>query len=144
MQLTQFTDIGLRVLIYLSHDCDKRVTISEIAEQFLVPKNHLTKVIYHLTKLGWINATRGRNGGIQLGIMPHQLKLGKLIRALEVHDEVINCSKSQCKLQGSCNIKGFLESATDEFYSTMDKYTLADAIKAPTNTVIKLMHQKYL
>lgn len=145
MQLTQFTDIGLRVLIYLSYkERTQLVTISEIAEQFDIPKNHLTKVIYHITKLGWINATRGRYGGIQLGIIPHQLKLGKLIRALEVHDEVVNCNKNHCRLRGSCSIKGLLESAMDEFYNEMDKYTLADAIKNPTSNVIRAMHQSYL
>ena len=46
MQLSRFTDLGLRVLMYL---CDaepgQAITIAEVAERFDVPHNHLAKVV---------------------------------------------------------------------------------------------------
>ena len=56
MQLTRFTDLGLRVLMYLTHrDREQSVTIAEIASQFSVPHNHLIKVVNRLGKLGLID-----------------------------------------------------------------------------------------
>ena len=65
MQLTQFTDIGLRVLMYLSQlPSDARTTIDQVATALNVPRNHLTKVVARLATLGWVNSLRGRNGGL--------------------------------------------------------------------------------
>ena len=48
MQLTRFTDFGLRVLMYLTQCRDRpaAVTIPEIAARFDVSRNHLVKVVH--------------------------------------------------------------------------------------------------
>jgi Rrf2 family nitric oxide-sensitive transcriptional repressor len=75
MQITKFTDLGLRVLMYLSQEVNGQVvTIQEIAQQFNVPRNHLIKVVTRLNKLNWISTTRGRTGGLKLGANANQLK----------------------------------------------------------------------
>ena len=48
MQLTHFTDLGIRVLMYLTESRSEPVKISEIAEQFKAPRNHLIKVVNKL------------------------------------------------------------------------------------------------
>ncbi len=41
MQITKFTDLSLRVLMYLSQEVsDTPITINEIAQQFNVLSNH--------------------------------------------------------------------------------------------------------
>ena len=53
MQLTRFTDLGLRVLMYVAqHDRADPVTNAEIAAQFQAPHNHVIKVVHRLSKLG--------------------------------------------------------------------------------------------
>ena len=42
MQLTRYTDYSLRVLIYLSVNLDRKVTIKEISTSFKISKNHCT------------------------------------------------------------------------------------------------------
>ena len=70
MQLTRFTDFGLRMLMYLSkHDRTTPITIAEIAGQFEIPHNHLIKVANRLGKLGLVKALRGRNGGLVLAVV---------------------------------------------------------------------------
>ena len=58
MRLNLYTDIGLKVLIYL-RNAENLVTLTEILEQFIIPRNHLIKVANHLVKLNWIQAIRG-------------------------------------------------------------------------------------
>ncbi|MCJ9710841.1 Rrf2 family transcriptional regulator, partial [Bordetella hinzii] len=68
MQLTRFTDFGLRVLMYLTQcrERDKPVTIPEIAERFAISRNHLVKVVHFMSQQGWVAATRGKGGGLAL------------------------------------------------------------------------------
>ena len=99
MQLTHFTDLGLRVLMYLSHPRrDTPVTIGEVAERFSASRHHLVKVVHFMSQQGWLVTTRA---GRRLG--PGQplshYRLGATIRALEHVNELIDCSDPPCALQ---------------------------------------------
>ncbi len=141
MQLTKFTDLSLRVLMYLTYrDREARVKIIEIAEQFSVPRNHLIKVVNNLAKLGWVDATRGRNGGLVLSVNPKQLRLGQVLKKIENCNELIDCEKTSCGLSGACVLKNVLDEALNHFYQKMDEYTLADVVTSPTKEKIAQMH----
>jgi Rrf2 family nitric oxide-sensitive transcriptional repressor len=145
MQLTRFTDLGLRVLMYLSqHDRTLPVTIGEIATQFDVPHNHLVKVVNRLGKLGWIEATRGRNGGLRLVPSSMKLPLGRVLLGLEEVTELINCDHPPCTLQGQCILKGALDAGLRAFYAKMDEYTLSDVCAKKTGNAIIKMHRQFL
>ena len=142
MQLTQFTDFGLRVLMYLTcADRDDLVTITEIADKFSTPRNHLTKVVNRLVKLGWVHSTRGRSGGLQLAVAPELLGIGTIIRKLESHHEPIDCNKTPCPLFGNCRLKNLLDKGMQEYFQSMDQHTLADTVTEPTGRIIKHLHQ---
>jgi len=145
MQLTRFTDLGLRVLMYLTHrDREQPVTIAEIAAQFSVPHNHLVKVVNRLGKLGWIVATRGRSGGLRLALDPSLLTLGTVLRQLEGATELIDCAEPPCALRGGCRLKSTLNDALEAFYQVMDRSTLADVVGTPTGETIIRLHRQYL
>lgn len=141
MQLTQFTDFGLRVLMYLGYrDRKELVTISEIADTFSTSRNHLTKVVNRLVKLGWVHATRGRNGGLKLSIEPELLGIGTIIKKLEAHESSIDCDKTPCPLTGNCHLKSMLDKGMLQYYQWMDQYTLADTLKDPSGNLIQQLH----
>lgn len=145
MQLTRFTDLGLRVLMYLTHrEREQPVTIAEIAAQFAVPHNHLVKVVNRLGKLGWIVATRGRTGGLRLALDPSLLTLGTVLRQLEGSTELIDCAEPPCALRGGCRLKAALNDALEAFYQVMDRSTLADVVGTPTGETIIRLHRQYL
>lgn len=51
MQLTSFTDYGLRALIYMASLPDGRMTsISEVTEVYGVSRNHMVKIINQLSR----------------------------------------------------------------------------------------------
>ena len=67
MQLTKHTDFALRSLMYLGAlPKGQLATITEISEQFNIPRNHLMKVVHQLGKLEYIETLRGPKGGIRL------------------------------------------------------------------------------
>ncbi len=61
MQLTSFTDYGLRALIYMASLPDGRMTsISEVTEVYGVSRNHMVKIINQLSRAGFVTAVRGK------------------------------------------------------------------------------------
>lgn len=137
MQLTKFTDLGLRVLMYVSQDNHTRpITINEIATQLNVPRNHLIKVVTFLNKTSWIQTTRGPSGGLRLGTDPGSLKLGQVIRTLENSESLMNCGVPPCPLLGKCGLKKALDYGLRAFYDHMDTYTLSDVVSDQTGLAI--------
>ncbi|VTR51043.1 HTH-type transcriptional repressor NsrR [Serratia fonticola] len=68
MQLTSFTDYGLRALIYMaSLPADKMTSISEVTEVYGVSRNHMVKIINQLSREGFVTAVRGKKRRYTLG-----------------------------------------------------------------------------
>lgn len=141
MQLTHYTDYGLRVLIFLSlQENEQRVTISEIAEHFQIPRNHLVKVVHRLGQLEYIHSTRGKNGGIIIGQAADQITIGDVVRNMESTLDIVNCdSPSPCPIKSNCRLKSILKDAGDAFLNVLDQYTIADLQQSP-NQLNALLH----
>lgn len=146
MRLTRFSDIGLRVLIYLSRADEQRmpVTVAEVAGQFDIPQNHLVKVVGHLARAGWVQALRGRNGGIRLAAPADSLRIGTVLRELEGDPELVNCEALSCRLSADCLLRNALQAGMRAFYDAMNQYSLADLSTGNTGEQIVRMHRTFL
>ena len=130
MQLTQYTDYSLRVLIYLA-TVERGGTIGEIADRFGISKNHLVKVAHHLGKLGYIDTQRGRSGGLRLSLLPSEINLGQVVRDVEPHFHLVECMNAghnACIITPSCLLRPVLEEAQEAMLGTLGRYTLADVV----------------
>ncbi|HCW35001.1 MAG TPA: BadM/Rrf2 family transcriptional regulator [Staphylococcus sp.] len=135
MKLTQYTDYSLRVLMYLAQQ-NKQSQIEEISNFYGISKNHLTKVVHQLVKLGYLKSIRGRNGGIILNQSPSDINIGKLVRQTEDHFELVECFNMEtntCPIALNCGLKSVLNHALTEYLRTLDQYYLSDII--PKNTL---------
>ncbi|WP_180862846.1 RrF2 family transcriptional regulator [Cupriavidus pauculus] len=146
MQLTRFSDYALRLLMYVSRgDGTRPITIAEVGQQFDISHNHLVKVAARLSKLGWVSATRGRHGGLQLGPGAEKLSIGTILRELEGHKSVIDCSDPPCALNGNCRLKRALDQAEEAFYQALDGVTLAEVSgNSRTAESIISLHRDFL
>lgn len=132
MRLTLYTDFSLRVLIYLgSKEVGELSTVQEISDRYQISKNHLTKVVHELGKMGFVETVRGRGGGIRLKEKPENINVGELVRRTEDDFYLVECFKSegnQCILSSVCRLKGVLHEALLAYLAVLDKYTIADFI----------------
>lgn len=144
MQLTRFADLGLRVLMYLTHErTDVPVTNAEIASQFQVPHNHVIKVVNRLGKLGWVHTQRGRGGGLRLLVSAESLRLGDVLVGLEPTRSLVDCDTPPCVLRQRCSVKSALDEALGAFYASLNQYTLAELCRSRTAGVLVSLHRKY-
>jgi len=128
MQLTLYTDYSLRVLLYLSLQ-EESVTISEISDRYKISRNHLVKIVHNLGRLGYIQTTRGRGGGILLAKPPSEIVLGKLVAQVEPNFHIVECfdgARNACVLTPACSLKKVLADAHRAFMDVLNQYTLAD------------------
>lgn len=133
MRLTKATDYAFRVLLYAATHPERRVSTEEIARAFDISKDHLGKVVNQLAHLGWIDARRGRGGGLQLARAPEVIGLGEVTRAFEPDLDLVECfdrRRNTCPIVSACAlIKPFAE-ARRAFLAVLDGCTLADVIPA--------------
>ncbi len=128
MQLTSFTDYGLRALIYMASLPDGKMTsISEVTEVYGVC-NHMVKIINQLSRAGYVAAVRGKNGGIRLGKPAQSIRVGDVVRELEPLS-LVNCSSAFCHITPACRLKQALSLAVQSFLKELDNYTLADLVE---------------
>ncbi|KMY46205.1 Rrf2 family transcriptional regulator [Bacillus sp. FJAT-27916] len=142
MRLTSYTDYSIRVLMYLSADTHKLVNIKDIAAAYGISKNHLTKIIYHLGKLGYIETIRGRNGGIRLAIDPMDINIGELVRKTEEDFAIVECftSDDHCPISPVCSLRSILNQALLAFIGVLDAYSLED-ISRNKGMLLKMLQQ---
>ena len=129
MQLTQFTDYSLRVLLYLAAHPDRVVPLQEISRSYGVSHHHLVKVVRGLAEQGAVESVRGRTGGVRLAKAPRELNVGALVRATEPHLDLVECFDAEtntCPIDGVCGLKGVLRQATSAFLHVLDGHSLAD------------------
>ena len=136
MQLTQYTDYSLRVLVYLNVKHDGKTTISELADFYGISRNHLVKVVHHLAQANFIHTQRGKNGGISLARSATLIRIGDVVRSTEPNFDLAECfnrDKNTCILAPDCNLKTILYEANRAFLDVLDRYTIAD-----TKSTLKL------
>lgn len=132
MHITRYTDYSLRVLIYLAINQNQLTTISDIANSYGISKNHLMKIVQQLNQQGYLLATRGKNGGIKLNRPAEEINIGQLVREIEDKNKLVECfgADNQCVITPSCQLKNIFAEAQENFFSTLDAYTLNDLVGA--------------
>lgn len=131
MHLTQFSDYGLRLALYLACHPDRPASVEEVSRSFGISRNHLVKVAARLTELGVVAARRGRGGGMTLAMPPSAINVGWLVRRTEPHLDLVECfdpASSTCPIAQACALKSLLHRAREAFLAVLDAHTLDDLL----------------
>ena len=133
MKLTTYTDYTLRVLMYLALRPEELSTIQGIAQAYAISESHLMKVVQQLGKSGFVEALRGKGGGLRLAVPASEVRLGAVVRAAEGDGPIVECfaDPARCRIMSGCRLAGVLQEAQAAFYAALDAYTLADLVREP-------------
>ena len=146
MQLNRFTDLGIRVLMYLGSIEGSSVTIARLAEDLQVSKNHLVKVVHFMAQQQWLLTSRGKSGGIALAKRPEDYAIGDVVRVLEQNsvngERLINCQQPPCVLLPACGLPFILQQALEQFYQFLNQYNLADVVTQPVASILPVVVER--
>lgn len=135
MKLASSTDFAFRLLIHVSLQDGKLVTIQEVADAFSLSYHHLTKISQLLIQNGVLEAQRGRGGGIRLAKPADEIHLDEIVLLSEPDPELVNCDgglAGPCKIVPVCRLRGIFTEARSAFLEVLKRYSLADVIGAPS------------
>jgi Rrf2 family nitric oxide-sensitive transcriptional repressor len=132
MKLTQYSDLGFRLMMYLAMRNGEIVTIQEVSDRFAISKNHLVKISHQLTKSGLIESVRGRNGGVRLALPQEEINLEMILRVTEDGFDLVECfdpEHNQCVISDVCKLNSVFDDALEAFFGELRKVSLADLAK---------------
>jgi rrf2 family protein (putative transcriptional regulator) len=130
LNLSKFSDYAFRILIYLAKNQDKICTVEELASNLEISEHHLKKIVHRLGKTEYVISTKGRNGGLKLGLEPKDINLGKILIITEESISISECfssAKHTCSTS-KCKLKAILSSSINSFVDEFSKYTLEDIL----------------
>lgn len=131
MQLSKFSDYAFRALMYLAINTEKLCNIEEMAKDLDISEHHLKKIINKLAKTDFVLSTKGRNGGIKLGMNPKDINLGEVLKITEDNMNIVECFKNKDSCPYFCNnckLKFIINDAKNKFFDEFSNYTLADSL----------------
>jgi Rrf2 family nitric oxide-sensitive transcriptional repressor len=133
MRLSLHTDFALRTLMFLAVN-DGHRSIAEIAKAYGISKNHLMKVAQRLVAEGFVEAARGRSGGLQLARPAREINVGAVVRKLEETGAFVECfdpATNSCVITATCQLRHALSGALEAFSRHLDQFSIADMIGDP-------------
>lgn len=129
MQLTTRSRYGLRMLIDIAlHGTERPVRIQDIAKRRNISVKYLEQLIRALKKAGFINSKRGPKGGHVLAMPPEDIRVGDVVRALEIRPELTECvgNPDSCLIATDCVTRQIWARATASLFRELDAVHLAD------------------
>ena len=136
MRLTTRTNLAMRTLMFCAINGPRNVRKSEIAAYCNASENHLAQVIRLLGQRGFIDAMRGRNGGLKLAREPGKINVGDVFRTFESDLPFAECftrEENHCPLTDCCWLRPALKHAVEAFYQSLDKLALTDLVDGNTD-----------
>lgn len=129
MRLTKTTSHAVRILIDCAAAGDERLKVADISKRLDITPLNVFKIVHLLSRAGFIEATRGRNGGVRLTRPPAAIRIGEVVRAMESTEIEVAGATKAARNTGSDTkpqINLIFDDALEAFISVLDQHTLAD------------------
>ena len=92
MTTTKKSKYGLRALVYMACNPERKFSVKEISEKEDISKRYLEQIFLTLKKAGLIISSKGAQGGYVLARSPKEINVGDILNILEDTQESPCCS----------------------------------------------------
>lgn len=133
MKLSTKGRYGLRAMIDLAiHSKDNMVTLKSISTRQEISENYLERLIAKLKKAGYVESTRGAQGGYALMGSPEEISVGDILRALEGDLNPVDCTLTnedkKCSESDYCVTKFVWKRISDSINDVVNGISLQDMV----------------
>lgn len=128
MQVSTRGRYGLRALVDMAlHATEGPMALRVIAGRQGISESYLEQVFTSLRKTGLVRASRGSQGGYELGRPAGEITVGEILRALEGPIIPVHCvGDSRCEREKYCITRSFWEELRDKINGFLDSTSLQD------------------
>jgi Rrf2 family transcriptional regulator, nitric oxide-sensitive transcriptional repressor len=128
MRLTKFTSHAIRILIDCARAGDELTKVASLSSRLDITPQNVFKIVNLLARAGFIEAVRGRNGGVKLARPASAIRIGDVVRATEVTHVEIEDIPHAASRRGR-EVNRVLDDALEAFIEVLDQHTIADMAK---------------
>lgn len=127
MRLSKTTNYAIRILLDCAVADPNLVKVAEISERRDITLQNTFKIVHLLSRAGFIKAVRGRHGGVRLARPAADIRIGDVVRAMEVMNLEAEREDSGAQL---AMLDQLFDNALGAFISVLDEHTLEQMLKA--------------
>src|SRR5512139_1808072 len=129
MQLTREGDYGIRSVLYLARQPYKKISfVTEISEEYKIPRSFLAKILQKLVKAKIVRSYRGVKGGFSLARQAKDISMLDVLEAIEGRLAMNLCleDKRKCDFSRHCPIHSVWVTAQSKVTEVLRKSTFED------------------
>lgn len=126
-KLTRRLEYALIALRHLSDKENHYISAKQISRQYTIPQELLAKILQKMSKLEYIDAVKGPNGGYKLNKKLSAVSLAKFIEDIEGPIGMVECTTTDDCLQlDNCNIRLPINKINDNIRSIFSNISLSE------------------
>ena len=125
MRLTKTTSHAIRILVDCAAAEGTLVKTADIAERLDITPLNVFKIVHILSHAGFLEAVRGRNGGVRLSSPAAKIRIGEVVRSIEAIEVEVEAGKRRTR-SARPQLNAIFDDAMEAFISVLDQHTLAD------------------
>lgn len=130
MRLNKSTSHAIRILIDCAQAGEDLVKAADMSRRLDITPQNTFKIVHLLSRAGFIEAVRGRHGGVKLAQPAEKIRIGDVVRAMEsMAIEIEGGRAASATKYGAPGINRILDDALEAFISVLDQYTLLEMAK---------------
>ena len=129
MQLTREGDYGIRSVLYLARQPYKKISfVTEISEEYKIPRSFLAKILQKLVKAKIVRSYRGVKGGFSLARQSKDISVLDVLEAIEGKLAMNIClaDKKKCDFSRNCPIHSVWASVQSKVVEVLKKSNFED------------------
>ena len=125
MRLTKQSSHAIRILIDCALAEGQLVKVADVSARLDITKQNVFKIVHLLSRAGFVAAVRGPSGGVQLAHPPHEIRIGDVVRAMEVTSMQVEGESLNGDAAEGGAIANLFDDALSAFVSVLDQHSLA-------------------
>lgn len=132
MQVTREGDYGIRSVLYLARQSNKKVSfVNEISEEYKIPRSFLAKILQKLVRAKIVRSYRGVKGGFSLAKPARDITVLSVLEAIEGAMAVNICiaDKKKCTFSKHCPTHSLWAAVQSKITDTLKKANFEDLAK---------------
>ena len=130
LRLSKKAEYGLMAMQYIAARPGTVVSAKEIAEEYDVSFDLLSKVLQLLMRRDIIQSYKGVNGGYVMLLHPSSVSVADVIRAIEGKSALVQCSDDDencsCRHYQGCTIRTPMQKIQDRIDRVLASMTIAE------------------
>jgi FeS assembly SUF system regulator len=141
LRMGKLTDYGIVLMVEMTSRPEHLHKAAELSEQLQLPQPTVSKLLQRLSLGGFLESTRGVNGGYCLARSASEITVADIILSLEGQSGLTECVEhpGSCSQEDTCTIRGKWPAINAAIWHALTGITLVDMAQGSDVRMVNFM-----